>query len=153
MFIETCLLFIPNNYKYFLSMRKHPFQLSVAFLNCKLLPPKNPRDIKFIIHIFIWLNPAATHTMPEKVIRMIRIIYIYHLWRTRFCIKCFMSFVSFNPHNIPNQGESIISTCQMSEIGLERPSDFPRVSEAILNLVEPSNAPTSTRRQVRPSYQ
>lgn len=136
-------MFIPNSYRYLLSMTKHPFQLPVAFLNCKLLTQRNPRDVKFIIHIFIWLNPTATNTIPEKVIRMIRVIYIYHLCCTRFCIKCFMCFVSFNPHHIPKQGESVISTCHMSEIGLESSSDFPRVTEAILNLVEPNNAPSS----------
>lgn len=47
-----------------------------------------------------------------------------------------MCFVSFNPHNTPMQRETVTSILPMREIGLERSSDFSRVTEAILvNLV------------------
>lgn len=116
-------------------MTKPPFRLPVAFLNSKLLPKRNPDEVKYIVHVLIWLNPTAINTVPKMVIG-IRVFYINHLWCTRFCIKCFMCFISFNPQNIPTGRETVISILQTKEIGLHKSNDFSRVTEAILlNLI------------------
>lgn len=59
-------------------MAKLPFQLPVAFLNSKLLPKRNPDEVRYIVRVLIRLNPTAINTIPKMVIG-IRVFYINHL--------------------------------------------------------------------------
>ena len=50
----------------------------MAFLNCKLLSQRNPKEVKSVVCVLIRLNSTATNAIPKKISRIIREIYIIY---------------------------------------------------------------------------